>query len=97
MSRAKFGGGVAGRLLQLRFQAAADVLRLRRRVESLVICFLELPLKLGEAVVLLQLRRLLRGFVADIFRLVMQLAVFGHAINLVSAFAVKSTMGTTRA
>ena len=26
-----------------------------------------------------------------------QLFVFGHAINLVSAFAVKSTMGTTRA
>ncbi len=93
----KIGGGVAGRLLQLRFQAPTDVLRLGCRVESLVLRFLELPLKLGEAVVLLKLRRFLRGFVTDFFRLVVQLAVFGHAINLVSAFAVKSTMGTTRA
>ena len=86
----EIGGGVAGRLLQLRFQAAADVLRLRCRVESLVICFLELPLKLGEAVVLLQLRRLLRGFVADIFRLVMGLRL----AEGIDADAIAQRLGT---
>ena len=43
----------------------------------------------------------LRGLLAQFVRLFMELFfVFGrlcHAINLVSAFAVKSTMGTTRA
>jgi hypothetical protein len=37
------------------------------------------------------------GFLADFLRLFVKLFVVHHAINLVSAFAVKSTMGTTRA
>ena len=49
-----------------------------------------------DAVVLLKLGRALRRFIADFLRFVVQLA-FGHAINLVRALAVKSTMGTTRA
>ena len=38
-----------------------------------------------------------RGFLPNFLGLVVQLVVLNHAINLVSAFAVKSTMGTTRA
>jgi hypothetical protein len=52
-------------------------------------------------IVLGHFRRGLGRFLADFLGLVVQLFfVFGrvhHAINLVSAFAVKSTMGTTRA
>ena len=59
--------------------------------------FLELLLELGDTVVLGQLGRAVRRFLADFLGFVVQLFVFGHAINLVSAFAVKSTMGTTRA
>ena len=45
----------------------------------------------------LQFGRLLGGFLAQILGLVVQFPVVNHAINLVRAFAVKSTMGTTRA
>ena len=58
---------------------------------------LELPLELRDAVVLGDFGRAVRGFLADFLGFVVQFFVFGHAINLVSAFAVKSTMGTTRA
>ena len=52
-------------------------------------------------IVLGHLGRAVRGFLAKLVGLVVQLLFvlcrLGHAINLVSAFAVKSTMGTTRA
>ena len=44
-----------------------------------------------------QLGRVLRGLLAELLGFVVQLFVLGHAINLVRALAVKSTMGTTRA
>ena len=57
--------------------------------------FLDLVLLLGE------LGRSLGSLLAELLGLVVQLLFvlrrFHHAMNLVSAFAVKSTMGTTRA
>ncbi len=50
-----------------------------------------------DAVVLGHLGSAFGGFVADFLGLVVELVVLNHAISLVSAFAVKSTMGTTRA
>lgn len=88
---------IGRRLLLLRFQPPAHVLHLGRRIERLVIRFGELLLKLGDLVVLLQLGQILRRFVAKVFGVVVQFSVVNHAINLVSALAVKSTMGTTRA
>jgi ribosomal protein L11 methyltransferase len=62
---------------------------------------LELLLELGDAVVLGKLRRAVGGLLAQLLGFVVQLLfVFRglcHAINLVRALAVKSTMGTTRA
>ena len=48
-------------------------------------------------VVLGHFGRAVRRLLAQVLGFVVQLSVFAHAINLVSAFAVKSTMGTTRA
>ena len=90
-------GGIARRLLLFGFEPAADILRLRRGVKRLALRLLELPLELGDMVVLGKLWRILRGLLADLLGFLVQLFVFGHAINLVRAFAVKSTMGTTRA
>ena len=58
-----------------------------------------LPPELRHMVVLGDLGSAVRGRLADFLRLLVQMfVVLGrHAINLVSAFAVKSTMGTTRA
>ena len=79
------------------FETTADVLRLRRRIERLRFRFFDLPFQIGDVIVLGELGRALRGLLADFLGFFVQFFVFGHAINLVSAFAVKSTMGTTRA
>ena len=93
--------GIARRLLHLRFETPAHILRLRRGVERLGLGLLELLFELGDMVMFRQLRRASRRFLADFLGLFMQMVFifrcFCHAINLVSAFAVKSTMGTTRA
>ena len=95
------GGSIARRLLLLGLQPAADILRLRRGIERLRLGLLELALELGDPVMLRDLGRPLGRLLADFLRfLVQMLFVFRgvvHAINLVRAFAVKSTMGTTRA
>ena len=87
--------------LERSFNRAANILRLGGRIERLRFRFLELLLELCDAVVLGDLGRILRRFPAQLLRVVVQLLfVFRgvhHAINLVSALAVKSTMGTTRA
>ena len=55
-------------------------------------------LELGHAVMLGQFGGAGRGLRADFLGFVVKLVfVVVHAINLVSACAVKSTMGTTRA
>jgi hypothetical protein len=93
--------GVARRLILLRLQPAAHVLRFGRSVEGLRLRLLELLFEFRNAVVLGDFRSAFGRFLADFLRGLVQLFfVFGcfcHAINLVSAFAVKSTMGTTRA
>ena len=89
--------GISRRLLLLLLEAAAHVLDLGRGIERLRIRLLELRFELGDAVVLGKLGRAVGGFLAQLLGFVVQLFVFGHAINLVSALAVKSTMGTTRA
>ena len=77
-----------------------DVLDFGSRIERVRPRFLELPFELSELVMLLDFRSAVGGLLAKLLGLVVQLLfVFRvyHAINLVSAFAVKSTMGTTRA
>src|SRR3954452_11378155 len=87
---------IARRLILLRLQTPPHVLRLSRGVKRLAFQLFELLFELRDMVVLGDLRRALRSLLADFLRLLVQLFVFAHAINLVSAFAVKSTMGTTR-
>ena len=59
---------------------------------------IKLPLKLRYAVVLRDFGRSFRGFAADFLRLFLKpVVVIVHAINLVRALAVKSTIGLTRA
>ena len=57
--------------------------------------------KLGDMIMLRHFGRAVGGLLAKLIGFVVQLVFvlgrFGHAISLVSAFAVKSTMGTTRA
>ena len=72
-------------------------MRLGGGVERLGLGVLQLALKLGETVVLGELGRLRGGFLADVLGFVVQILVFVHFMNLVRAWAVKSTMGTTRA
>ena len=93
----KAGRRIAGRLDLLGLQPAAHILRLGGGVERLGLGLLELALKLGEAVVLGKLGRLRGGFLADVLGFVVQIFVIVHFMNLVRAWAVKSTMGTTRA
>ena len=57
----------------------------------------ELPLELRDAVMFRNFRGALGGFAADFLRFVFQSFVLDHAISLVRAFAVKSTIGMTRA
>src|SRR6185312_7174755 len=95
----KASRGIACRLLKLLLQPAAHVLGLGRGVERVRPRLLELLFELGDMVVLGDLGRFVRGLLAKLLGFVVQLLLgrFGHAISLVSAFAVKSTMGTTRA
>ena len=97
----KSGGRVARRLLKLLLEPAADVLSLRGRVKRLLVRFLELRFELRDAVMLRDLGRAVGRLLAELLgvfvKLLFVLGCFHHAINLVSAFAVKSTMGTTRA
>ena len=98
MSRAKPRRRIGRGLLLLRLQPAAHVLDLGSGVKRLGVRFLELLLELRDAVVLGNFGRALGGFAADFLGFVVQsVFVLDHAINLVRAFAVKSTMGTTRA
>ena len=94
-------GGVTGRLILLGFQPSTDVLGFCRGIQCLRLRLLELTLQFCDAVVLGDLRRAFGRLLADFFRFLVKVSVvlrsFCHAINLVSAFAVKSTMGTTRA
>ena len=53
-----------------------------------------------DMIVLGEFRRLGRRLLADLLRFLVQFVVvgaLGHAINLLKVWAVKSTMGTTRA
>jgi len=63
--------------------------------------FFRSMLERGDMVVFRHFWRALGRLPADLVRLLVKLVFvsgrIGHAINLVSAFAVKSTMGTTRA
>jgi hypothetical protein len=90
MSRAKLG-----------LEATPDVLRLGSSVERVLLRLVELPFEVGDVIVLGDFRRAVRGLLAQLVGLLVELVFVlrshGHAINLVSAFAVKSTMGTTRA
>ena len=93
--------GIARRLVLLGLKAAPDVLRFGGRVKRLGFRFLELPFELGDAIMLRDFGSTLGRLLTDLFRLFVQfffvLRGVCHAINLVSALAVKSTMGTTRA
>ena len=93
--------GIAGRLLEFLLEPATHILRVRCRIKGLGVRFLELPLELRDPVMLGDFRCALSSLLADILGFVVELffvfGCFSHAINLVSAFAVKSTMGTTRA
>ena len=92
------GGGIGSRVRHFLFHPSARVLQLGGGVERLGIGVVQLLLQLGQQVVLGQFRRLGRGLLADLLGLVAQLVIIvDHAIHLVSAWAVKSTMGTTRA
>ena len=91
------GRCVGGRLLLLGLEAPADILDLGRGIECLAVRFLQLALELRDAVVLRDLGRFLGGFAADFLRFFVQFLVLDHAINLVRALAVKSTIGMTRA
>ncbi len=88
---------IARRLLLLGFEPAADILGVRGGIKDLAVRLRELFFQLRDAIVLGKFGRVLRSFLADLLGVVVQLFVFAHAISLVSAFAVKSTMGTTRA
>ena len=77
--------------------APARVLRFGSGVQCLAVGLFEQPLELRHAIVLGDLRGAFGRFLADFLGLLVEFFVFAHAINLVSAFAVKSTMGTTRA
>ena len=81
--------------------APAHVLDFCRRVQRFRVGVIELLFEFANAVMLGHFGRGIGRLLAKLLRLVVKLLfVLGsldHAINLVSAFAVKSTMGTTRA
>ena len=96
---AREAGHRIGRGLRLfGLEPAAHVLRLGRGVERLRLGLLQLALELGDAVVLGKLGRGGGRLGADGFGFVVEVVLFiDHCIYLVKAWAVKSTMGTTRA
>ena len=77
------GRGIIGRLDFLGLQTAADILGIGGGVERLGRQILDLPLELGDTVMLGQFGRGGRSLGADIFGFVVE--IFVHCINLVSA------------
>ena len=91
-------GRIVRSMLLFRFQPAAHVLDFRGSVKRLAVRFLQGRLELRNAVVLGDFGRTFSGFAADFLRFFSKLVVvLVHAISLVRAFAVKSTIGMTRA
>ena len=89
--------GVGRCLLLVGFEAAADVLRFGGGIKRLRARLFQLALERGVTVVLGQFGRVRSGFGADRIGFVVEVFRFVHCIYLVKAWAVKSTMGTTRA
>ena len=88
------GGGIGGRVDLLLLQPAADVLRLGLGIKDVLADLLQFGLQCAQPIEAAFRGRLGRLFGAGFFDVRFVLA---HAINLESALAVKSTMGTTRA
>ena len=82
---------------QLRLEPPPYILRLGMGIKRLVVGLLQLFQQVRNAVMLGQLRRIRRSFFPNIFGFLVQVFFVHHLINLVRAWAVKSTMGTTRA
>ena len=91
------GRGIAARVGHFLVHPAPRILQLGRCVERLAPELLELGFERFQPVVLGQLGRARSGFLAQRLGFVVQVFFVVHAINLVSAFAVNTTMGTTRA
>ena len=92
------GGGIGFGVGQLLFHPPPRILQLGGGIEHLRIGILQLLVQLGELIMLPELGRFRRGLGANLLGFLVQLVVIVvHAIHLVRAWAVKSTMGTTRA